>query len=82
MLDVLVARDLRLELDRDGVDVRGGEVVGGLQPMTARIGDNCAEQLARPLPAVKRYDGLERLDPLPRLSGVYVDEIGHVLDGS
>ena len=77
MLELRVARDLRLELDGDGVDVRGGEVVRGLEPMTARVGDDCAEQLARAFRTVMRYDGLERLDPLLRLGGVYVDEIGH-----
>ena len=45
--------------------------------MTARVGDDCVEQLARTLRTVQRNDGLERLDPLLRLGRVYVDKIGH-----
>jgi hypothetical protein len=45
--------------------------------VTARIRHHGTQQLARPLGPVERNDGLERFDPLPRLCGVYIDEIGH-----
>jgi hypothetical protein len=50
--------------------------------MTPRIRHHGIEQLTRTLRTVQRNDGLERLDPLPRLSRVYVDKIGHGIDGS
>jgi hypothetical protein len=50
--------------------------------MTPRVGDDGVEQLARALRTVKRNDGLERLDPLLRLSWVYIDKVGHAIDGS
>jgi hypothetical protein len=50
--------------------------------MTPRVGDDGIEQLTRTLRTVQRNDGLERLDPLPRLSWVYVDKFGHDIDGS
>src|SRR4051812_40487752 len=72
VLELEVARERRLELGRDRVDVRGRALVGWRRADAPGPVDDALDELLRALHAVVRHDRVERLEPLPRLLRVYV----------
>src|SRR5205823_11760413 len=75
-LDVLVAGEPRLALGRDRVDVVGAPQRGHPDLSLPGPLDQLEHQVARSRLAPFVQDGVERFDPLTRLVGVDVGELG------
>ncbi len=63
ILDLHVAGDRRLEMRRNGVDVRGGGAVGQVHPRVPRLVDEVLEEEVRALGAFDGENGFQRVDP-------------------
>ncbi|WP_369800052.1 hypothetical protein [Modestobacter sp. Leaf380] len=74
-LDVLVAREPRLALGRDRVDVVGAAQGGDADLLLAAALQHAEHQVAGAALAGVVDDGVERLQPLTRLVGVVVDQL-------
>ena len=74
-LDVLVAGEPRLPLRRDRVDVVGGAQGGHADLLLARPFEQAQHEVAGPAPAAGAGDGVERVDPVPRLVGVDIGQL-------
>ncbi len=70
--DVLVTREPRLALGRDGVDVVGAAQSGHADLAFAGAFEQLQQQEPSPLPPVRVDSGIEGLDPLARLFRVDV----------
>ena len=73
-LEHFVAREPRLLLGRDGVDVVGGDHRGHADALLARTFHEPGEQVARAGRAADVDDGVEGVEPLPRLLRIDVGE--------
>ena len=74
-LDVLVAGEPRLALRRDRVDVVRGPQAGNPDLLLARPLEQAQHEVAGPPAAAGARDGVERVDPLPRLIRVDVRQL-------
>ena len=66
-LELGIARDVRLLLDRDRVHVRRAEPGGNLDAKLLRVVDRLVEQVAHALAPVRFDDRVDGLEPLPGL---------------
>ena len=71
-LQLRIARENRLLVDADRVDVRRAEAGRDLDAVLLRVVDRLVEQEAHSLSAVGLDDDLDGVEPLPRLDGIAI----------
>ncbi len=80
-LEVLVARELRLHVGGDGVDIGGRDGGGEVDVGLARPFEEAHEQVAGTVPSAGTDDVVERGEPLRGLLGVVVGQlVGHTVE--
>ena len=75
-LGVLIAGEVGLVLDRDGVDVGGGGLSRKADVLLTGLGQHRQQDVAGARAALVLDEGLEGLEPLPGLLGVIVGDLG------
>ena len=74
-LELRVARELRLVLDGNRVDVRRRDAGADRDAEILRVVDDRVEEVPHPLAAVRLDDGVDGLEPFLRLDGIGVRDL-------